>query len=213
MKTGIYADYYVTPVPGHWCGNWGYRGDPHRFGSRRGPGPHTTGSDKPGWWGDWFGDPPPRAERGGVRYLVLDALAERPRHGYEVISVIEERSRGGYRPSPGVIYPTLQLLDELQHARGVELEGRRVFEITDAGRVDLHAHREEVDEFYARLLDDSWDKHMENFGEVMRRLGRLFRTFKRASRRGRLSPSTMSRVREVVDEAIQKLEELLDKEP
>ncbi len=188
-----------------------------QFGQRRGPwgrGPwsHSSGADKTGWWGDWFGDPPPRAERGGVRYLVLDAISDRPRHGYEVISAIEERSKGGYRPSPGVIYPTLQMLDELQHAHAIEYEGRRVYEITDAGRTDLEAHREEVDDFYDRLLDDSWENHMETFGEVMRRLGHLFKTFKRAAKRGRLSTSTMTKVREIVDEAIHKLEQLLEKD-
>jgi DNA phosphorothioation-dependent restriction protein DptG len=143
---------------------------------------------------------------------VLDAISDRPRHGYEVISAIEERSKGGYRPSPGVIYPTLQMLDELQHARAIEYEGRRVYEITDTGRTDLDAHREEVDDFYDRLNEDSWENHMETFGEVMRRLGHLFKTFKRAARRGRLSTSTMTKVREIVDEAIHKLEQLLEKD-
>ena len=54
--------------------------------------------------------------------------------------------------------------------------------------------------------------HMETFGEVMRRLGHLFKTFKRAARRGHLSTSTMTKVREIVDEAIHKLEQVLEKE-
>jgi len=165
-----------------------------------------------GWRSDWFGEPPPRAERGGVRYLVLDALAERPRHGYEVISAIEERSKGGYRPSPGVIYPTLQMLDELAHVRAIEQEGRRVYSITDAGRADLEPHREEVEDFYERLQEDSWESHMESLGEVMRHLGRLIRTFKRASRRGRLSPARLTKTREIIEEAIHKLEQLYGQE-
>lgn len=184
-------------------------------GPRRGPwgrGGFGSGQDRPGWWGEWFGDPPPRAERGGVRYLVLDAITDRPRHGYEVISAIEERSKGGYRPSPGVIYPTLQMLDELQHARATEQEGRRVYEITDAGRADLEAHRDEVEDFYDRLHEDSWESYMENFGEVMRRLGHLLKAYRRAGRRGRISASTLAKVREIVDEAIHKLEQLLAKD-
>lgn len=181
--------------------------------TRRGPwgrgGAGGFGSDR-NWRSDWFGEPPPRAERGGVRYLVLDAIADRPRHGYEVISVIEERSKGGYRPSPGVIYPTLQLLDELEHARAVENQGRKVYEITDAGRADLEAHRDEVDDFYDRLQDDSWESHIESFGEVMRHLGRLIKTFKRASRRGHLSAATLTKAREIIDDAVQKLEKLFD---
>ena len=46
-----------------------------------------------------MGEPPPRAERGGVRYLVLEAIAEKPRHGYEIIQHIEQRAGGSYRPS------------------------------------------------------------------------------------------------------------------
>jgi DNA-binding PadR family transcriptional regulator len=140
----------------------------------------------------------------------LDAIAERPRHGYEVISAIEERSKGGYRPSPGVIYPTLQMLDELGHARSKEEEGRRVYEITDAGRTDLEAHREEVQDFYDRLHEDSWESHIESLGEVMRHVGRLIKTFKRASRRGRLSAATLTKTREIIDEAVRKLEQLFD---
>jgi Transcriptional regulator PadR-like family len=123
----------------HHTGFGGHSFGPDELGSlrefwfhvqgRRGPfgppgrspfGGHGAHGPKHPSWGDWFGSPPPRAERGGVRYLVLDALAERPRHGYEVIQVIEERSGGSYRPSPGVIYPTLQMLEELGHARVVE---------------------------------------------------------------------------------------------
>src|SRR5437870_3432896 len=110
----------------HW--HAGHRGGPW------GRGPFGRGA--PDWLGDFFG-PPPRAERGGVRYLVLDAIGERPRHGYEVIQAIEERSGGQYRPSPGVVYPTLQLLEELGHAQVTEREARKVYTITEEGRRDL----------------------------------------------------------------------------
>lgn len=194
------------PFSGACAGSW------VGFATRRGSCGRGSSYDRSGVWSDWFGSPPPRAERGGVRYLVLDAVAAQPRHGYEIISVIEEKSRGGYRPSPGVIYPTLQMLDELQHIRSVEIDGRKVYEITDAGRIELEAHRDEVDEFYARLLDDSWDSQVENFGEIARRFGSLFKAFRRAARRGQVSPTTMGRVGEIVDEAIQKLEKLFEEE-
>jgi DNA-binding PadR family transcriptional regulator len=166
--------------------------------------------DENGRRGDWFGGPPPRAERGGVRYLLLDAILERPRHGYEIISVIEERSHGAYRPSPGVVYPTMQMLEELAHARAIEIEGRKVYEITEAGQRDLEAHRAEVNDFYARLYDESWETQLESFGEVARLMGQLMKTVRRAARRGRLSSRTLARVREVVLEAIQKLEQIFE---
>jgi DNA-binding PadR family transcriptional regulator len=179
----------------------GHRGGP--WGPRRG-GP-------PGWFGDFFG-PPPRAERGNVRYLVLDAIASQPRHGYEIIQAIEERSGGGYRPSPGVIYPTLQLLEELGHAHMVEREARKVFGITEAGQRDLEAHKEEVSDFYEQFQADSWERQMEDFGEVMRRAARLFKSFRRAARHGHMSPTAQTKVRKVLDEAVTRIEEILNEE-
>jgi DNA-binding PadR family transcriptional regulator len=162
--------------------------------------------------GDWFGDffgPPPRAERGGVRYLVLDAIAKQARHGYEVIQAIEERSKGAYRPSPGVVYPTLQLLEELGHARVVEQESRKVYSITEEGTRDLGEHAEEVSDFYDRSDDDAWERHLEDFGELMHRAARLLKTFKRASRRGNISVKAQAGIREVLDNAVKKIEEIL----
>jgi DNA-binding PadR family transcriptional regulator len=185
-------------------------------GVRRGPpwagggAGHRAGA--PEWFGDWFGGPPPRAERGGVRYLVLDALVARARHGYEVIQAIEERSGGAYRPSPGVVYPTLQMLEELGHAAVVEQDARKVYAITEVGRGDLELHREDVSEFYDRLADQSWERHAEDFGELMRRAGRLFKVFKRAARRGRISARAQGKIRELLDDATRRIEEILEED-
>ena len=143
---------------------------------------------------------------------MLDALSAQPRHGYEVIQVIEERSGGSYRPSPGVIYPTLQMLEELGHARVVEQENRKVYEITDAGRQDLAAHHEEVSDFYERFEEDSWESYVEDFGDIMKRLGRLFKTFRKAGRRGMMAPKTIKRVGEIIDNAVRDIEAALDEE-
>jgi len=182
--------------PGHRGGPWGGRGG---FFGRGG------GAD---WFGDLFG-PPPRADRGGVRYLVLDALRERDRHGYEVIQTIEERSGGAYRPSPGVVYPTLQMLEELGHAQVTERESRKVYAITDEGRRDLEAHSDEVKDFYDRFDEGARERQMEDFGDLMRQVARLLKTFKRAARHGHLSPKVQARIREVLNEAVQRIETIL----
>ena len=74
------------------------------------------------------------ARRGDVRAAVLALLTERPMHGYELIQQIEERSGGVWRPSPGSIYPTLQLLADEGLVSGDETGGRRLFTLTDSGR-------------------------------------------------------------------------------
>jgi DNA-binding PadR family transcriptional regulator len=191
-----------------WVG--GGRGrdrDPHGRG-RHGFGGRGEGGR--GWpWPDLFGDRPPRAERGGVRYLVLSAIADTPRHGYEIMAVIEKRSGGAYRPSPGVIYPTLQLLEELGHVKVTEREDKRVYSITAAGLRELEEHREDVESFYEQS-EDVWIDHGEALREVMDRVRRLLRAFRRAARRGRLTPTRLQRVRGILDEAVNKLEALLD---
>ena len=156
-----------------------------------------------------MGDPPPRAERGEIRYLVLDAIKERPRHGYEVIQHIEERAGGTYRPSPGVIYPTLQMLEELGHANIVEQDGRKAYAITDAGRADLAVNQRSVDDFYGRVEEEPWEAYAEEFAEVMRRLARLMKTFKLAARQSRLTPETLRAVGKIIDDAMGRIDDVL----
>jgi DNA-binding PadR family transcriptional regulator len=156
-----------------------------------------------------FGGPPPRADRGIVRYLVLDAIGRQPRHGYEIIQTIEERSSGTYRPSAGVIYPTLQMLEELGHARIEEREARKVYAITAEGKRELAEHADEVEDFYQNAEEGSWEDFADELRDLTRRVGRMFRSIGRSARRGRLTPSTMKKLRVVLDEAIGKIEAIL----
>jgi DNA-binding PadR family transcriptional regulator len=162
-----------------------------------------------GFWAGAFVDPPPRAERGEIRYLVLDAIKARPRHGYEVISHIEERAGGTYRPSPGVIYPTLQMLEELGHANIVEQEGRKAYAITDAGRAELEQNQRAVDDFYGRVEEEPWEAYAEDVADLARRVGRLMKTFRHAARSGGLTPGRIRAVGKVLDDAIAGIEDVL----
>ncbi|MFI5528294.1 PadR family transcriptional regulator [Kitasatospora sp. NPDC051853] len=80
-----------------------------------------------------------RARRGDVRASLLALLLERPMHGYEMITEIGERSGGAWRPSPGSVYPTLQLLEEEGLIAGSEASGKRLFELTGPGRAEAEA--------------------------------------------------------------------------
>jgi DNA-binding PadR family transcriptional regulator len=75
-----------------------------------------------------------RMRRGDIRTAMLAVLAEEPGHGYDVIQRLEEKTSGAWRPSPGSVYPTLQLLEDEGLVRSAERDSKRVFEITDAGR-------------------------------------------------------------------------------
>ena len=101
---------------GGWGGPpWGGAG----FGGPGGPGPWGRG---------------PRARRGDVRIAILALLAEKPMHGYQIIQELSDRSGGAWRPSPGSIYPTLQLLEDEGLVSAKEIDGKRVFDVTDEGR-------------------------------------------------------------------------------
>jgi DNA-binding PadR family transcriptional regulator len=98
-------------------------------GRRRGPGRH----------GHYEGFGPGgrrRMRRGDIRTAVLAVLAEQPRHGYEVIQALEEKTDRAWRPSPGSIYPMLQMLEDEGLARSTEREGKRVYELTDSGTAE-----------------------------------------------------------------------------
>jgi DNA-binding PadR family transcriptional regulator len=81
-----------------------------------------------------FGGGRGRRRRGDVRVALLLLLAEGPGNGYQLMQAIEDRSRGRWRPSPGSVYPTLQQLEDEGLIRPIELDGTKLFELTDAGR-------------------------------------------------------------------------------
>ena len=101
-----------------------------------GPGRPPLPPMPPGPWGFGRGRGRGRRGRGDVRAAILALLAERPMHGYEMIQELEARTGGVWRPSPGSVYPTLQLLEDEGLIAGEEGEGRRRFTLTDAGRAE-----------------------------------------------------------------------------
>lgn len=117
-----------------------------RFGSRRRH--HHHRENEPGRRGGPFGPPEGMSFRGGmaffgrgrparrgeVRTAILALLAEQPMHGYQMITELTDRSEGAWRPSAGSVYPTLQQLADEGLVRDTEVEGRKVYELTEAGR-------------------------------------------------------------------------------
>ena len=92
-----------------------------------------------------------RLEHGDLRLLTLSLINEAPRHGYELIKAIEDLTGGAYAPSPGVIYPTLTMLEELGQISVVPEGTKRLFSITESGRAVLNESRDAVDAMLGRL--------------------------------------------------------------
>ena len=93
-------------------------------------------------------------ESGELRLVLLKLIADEPRHGYDLIRAIEDLTGGEYAPSPGVVYPTLTLLQDMGLIEEAAGEGaRRPFQVTGEGRSHLEERQEEVDALFERLSD------------------------------------------------------------
>jgi DNA-binding PadR family transcriptional regulator len=117
-------------------------------------------------------------EHGDLRLVIMALLKEKPRYGYEIIKDLEERVGGGYSPSPGVVYPTLTLLEEVGHATVTdEHSGRRLYTLSAEGLAYLEANRTLVDSILARVSEANASRRgpplsvmraMENLGTALR---------------------------------------------
>src|SRR5690348_16613253 len=123
-----------------WSGNWG----PFHF---------DFGDE--GWSGGRRGRRARRMFEGGEpRLVLLKLIEEQPRHGYDLIRAVEELTGGEYAPSPGVVYPTLTLLQDMGLIEEAPGEGpRKPFQVTDEGRAHLAEREEEVEALIERLRD------------------------------------------------------------
>ena len=90
-------------------------------------------------------------DHGDLRLLILALIAEQPRHGYELIAEVEARTGGAYKPSPGVIYPTLSVIQDMGLAKVKKQDGKRVFFITEEGEAELESHSDTLEKIERRL--------------------------------------------------------------
>ena len=138
-----------------------------------------------------------RARRGESKFLLMDALQDSPKHGYEIIKSLEERSGGQYAPSPGVVYPTMQFLAEAGLVRAEQKGERRVFHLTDEGKQELVAHADEVAEFWSQFTQSGAAARTE-IGFLEEELEALARTV-RGEMHGDPKPELVRQVRQIIE--------------
>jgi len=148
-------------------------------------------------------------EQGDLKYVILRLLNEKPRHGYEIIKELEDRFGGAYSPSPGTVYPTLTMLEDLGYASVAPDDGgRKVYGITDSGRAYLEEHAETVDSIFeriARFVEGFLDTPMMEVNSAFRRAGRA--AYAHASRNVN-DEEKLRRVKEILERAAAELEQL-----
>lgn len=141
-------------------------------------------------------------ERGDLKFVILRLISKRPMHGYEVMKALEEESKGYYRPSPGSVYPTLQMLDDEGYLTVEEKDGKKIYTITDEGMAYLGDNEDVVNDVFDRV-ENFTDRF---FGGDMRALSRSFSklaqlTFDQAFQWG-AEPEDLARMNEILERAV-----------
>ena len=191
---------FGIPLDSHRCGDsrarWGWNFD--AFGSEFwGPrGRHHRGRS-----GRVF-------EQGDLKYVILRLLEEKPRHGYEIIKELEDRFAGAYSPSPGTVYPTLTMLEDLGYAKVTQDEkGRKTYEITAEGSAYLKENSSTVDSIFDRI-----GRFMEGFLDApMMEVNNSFRKVARAAysqaARNVNDAERLRRIRDILERAAAELDQ------
>jgi DNA-binding PadR family transcriptional regulator len=179
-----------------------------------------------GWSGNWgpfdfdFGDGPPGRGRGPrrgrqrmfgsgeLRLVLLKLIADEPRHGYDLIRAVEELTFGDYAPSPGIVYPTLTLLQDMGLIEEAKEKGaRKPFQITDEGRKHLEEKADEVETLFERL-EEEFAPHERSAGAppIGRAVGNLMNALSHRIGRDGQDEELLHEIATILDEAAQRIE-------
>ena len=174
-----------------WIFGWDLGGGPRARGRHHGRGPGRR----------FF-------RQGEGRLALLSLLEDEPAHGYELMKRLEERSGGMYQASAGTVYPVLQQLEDEGLVRGEDVDGKKVYHLTDEGREELLLHREHVERIWKRAHGwKDWGVSMgPETAEIWGSWGRLSKAAFKAAARSDFENT--ERIREILDRARRELEEL-----
>ena len=189
-----------------------HRGEAQAAGERGfgGPGRHGrgwSGFGPAGAGGPPFGRRGRVFEQGDLRWVLLSLIAEKPSHGYELIKAIEERLGGVYSPSPGVIYPTLTLLEDMGLIAAVQSEGaRKAFEITDEGRAALETNKATVQAIFQRIAQLAERAGGGPAPQIIRAMENLRTALRLRLEAGKLADTDVTRIAAALDTAAKAVE-------
>lgn len=143
---------------------------------------------------------------GDLRLVVLNLIAEKPRHGYEIIKAIEDAVGGAYSPSPGVVYPTLTLLEELGYVTVSADGAKKLHEITGEGRAFLDANRATLDALLERM-SHAGPGHGRSSG-IIRAMENLKTALRLRMAGGPVTEDQVDAIAAAIDEAARKVEKV-----
>ena len=174
---------------------------------------------------DWQDDARPRKRRGRMfgsgelRLALLALINEEPRHGYELIRAIEDMTGGSYAPSPGAVYPTLQMLEEEGQIKPAKVKAseddedassKKPFKATKSGKAELAERADEVDELMGRLGEHGAraEKVKAKSPDLFRAMGNLATVLKNRARAGKLDQKAIDEIVDIIDEVAKRIERM-----
>jgi DNA-binding PadR family transcriptional regulator len=148
-------------------------------------------------------------EKGDVKYFVLHLLRDKPKHGYEIIKEIEQAFGGFYSPSPGAIYPTLQMLEDLDYVRSTVQDGKRVYQITEEGRRFLGESDHLVDEIKQKISEFWGPSFQKDVATLAREFREFAHLFSHGMRNVREDPERLRKIRDVMQRAQKEILQIM----
>ena len=142
-------------------------------------------------------------QRGDLKYILLQYLKDKPSYGYEIIRALQERFHSFYIPSPGSVYPTLQMLEEMGYVTSTEQEGKKVYTITEEGSKFLDEQKEFEEKIRSQIR--SWwnPENIDDIMETMREFERLARLLREKARTA--DTEKLSRIRKAFSRAYEEI--------
>jgi DNA-binding PadR family transcriptional regulator len=145
-------------------------------------------------------------EQGDLRLVLLKLIADQPRHGYELIKAVEEAVGGAYSPSPGVVYPTLTLLEELGYATAQEEGGRKLYSVTPEGQAYLQSQAAAVEALFERIEGVAVANRGRRSPQILRAMENLRTALRLRLSGGPLTEAQVQAVAVALDAAAQAVE-------
>jgi len=148
-------------------------------------------------------------EQGDLRLVLLKLIADKPSHGYELIKAVEEAVGGAYAPSPGVVYPTLTLLEDMGYARQQpDADGiKKLYAITPEGQAHLAEQKEPVETIFARMGEVAAANRGRSAPQILRAMQNLNTALRYRLGRGPLSDAEVQAVAAALDAAARAVED------
>ena len=149
-------------------------------------------------------------QKGDLKYVILDLLKDKPRHGYDIIRELEEQSLGTYKPSPGAVYPTLQMFEDMGYTSSNERDGKKTYTITEEGLKFLAERKDSADEVKSHMKRRWSFKNIGRMAMVMKEYHALEHVLSRGFRT--LDADQTQRIREILTNARNQIEDIISGE-